>query len=209
MKGKFWTIFWLNKRQNTQMYKCRATKYHLAPWGVIYGKNTQTFEKEREEESNVTKSYFPCICTVYNRQTSKWHKITAIITGHGKIGEYLLQFNISDQPTWQCRKNSQTVDRFFWDYEIFQLKRDKFIRKVILSGSRWPLNKSELVKNAFKILSICLKKYINFEYLQESTLLDLTERNANHIIPLCCHLPVSFRSLVDRCGSLGSCKLQI
>ena len=41
------------------------------------------------------------------------------------------------------------------------------------------------------------------------TLLDLAERNANHIIPSCCHLPVSYRSLVDRCGSLGSCKPQI
>ena len=29
------------------------------------------------------------------------------------------------------------------------------------------------------------------------------------LIPLYCHLPVSWRSLVDRCGSLGSCKLQI
>ena len=28
-------------------------------------------------------------------------------------------------------------------------------------------------------------------------------------IPLCCHLPVSRRSLVDWCGSLGSCKPQI
>ena len=41
-----------------------------------------------------------------------------------------------------------------------------------------------------------------------STLLDLTERNANHI-PSYCHLPVICRSLVDRCGSFGSCKPQI
>ena len=34
-------------------------------------------------------------------------------------------------------------------------------------------------------------------------------RNANHIIPLCCHLPVSFRSLVDWCGFPVSYKLQI
>ena len=38
---------------------------------------------------------------------------------------------------------------------------------------------------------------------------DLTERNANHIIPSYCCLPVSSRSLVNRCGSLGSCKPQI
>jgi hypothetical protein len=31
----------------------------------------------------------------------------------------------------------------------------------------------------------------------------------HHIIPSYCHLPVSCRSLVDRCGSLGSCKPQI
>ena len=37
----------------------------------------------------------------------------------------------------------------------------------------------------------------------------MTERNANHIILLYCHLPVSCRSLVDRCGSLGSCEPQI
>ena len=46
-------------------------------------------------------------------------------------------------------------------------------------------------------------------WLRKSTLLDLTERNANLIIPSCCHLPISCRSLVDRCGSRGSCKPQI
>jgi hypothetical protein len=35
------------------------------------------------------------------------------------------------------------------------------------------------------------------------------ERNANHIIPLRCHLPVNCRSIVERCGSPGSCKPQI
>ena len=34
-------------------------------------------------------------------------------------------------------------------------------------------------------------------------------RNANHIIPSYCYLPVSCRSLVDRCGSFGICKPQI
>ena len=37
----------------------------------------------------------------------------------------------------------------------------------------------------------------------------MTERNANHIIASYCHLSVSCRSLVDRCGSHGSCKPQI
>ena len=41
------------------------------------------------------------------------------------------------------------------------------------------------------------------------TICYLTERNANHIIPSYCHLPVSCRSLVDRCSSLGSSKPQI
>ena len=35
------------------------------------------------------------------------------------------------------------------------------------------------------------------------------EHNANHIILSFCHLPVSCRILVDQCGSLGDCKLQI
>ena len=39
--------------------------------------------------------------------------------------------------------------------------------------------------------------------------MDLTECNANYIIPSYCYLPVSCRSLVDRCGSPGSCKPQI
>ena len=42
-----------------------------------------------------------------------------------------------------------------------------------------------------------------------STLIVLTERNANHIIASNCYLPVSYRSLVNRCGSLGICKPQI
>ena len=40
-------------------------------------------------------------------------------------------------------------------------------------------------------------------------LIDVTERNTNHIIPSYCYLPVSCRNLVHRCGSLGSCKSQI
>ena len=37
-------------------------------------------------------------------------------------------------------------------------------------------------------------------WLKKSTLIDFMERNDNHIIPFYCHVPVSFRSLVDRCG---------
>ena len=37
----------------------------------------------------------------------------------------------------------------------------------------------------------------------------LMERNANLIVPSYLHLQVSYRSLVDWCESLGSCKLQI
>ena len=43
-------------------------------------------------------------------------------------------------------------------------------------------------------------------WLRKSTIMDLTERNAKHMIPSYCHLPVSWRSLVDRCGSFVSCK---
>ena len=46
------------------------------------------------------------------------------------------------------------------------------------------------------------------DWLRKSTL-DLMEHYANHIIPSYSHLPVSCWSLVDRCGSLGSCKPQI
>ena len=46
-------------------------------------------------------------------------------------------------------------------------------------------------------------------WFRKSKVIDWTECNANHIIPLYCHLPVGFRSLADRCGSLGSCKPQI
>ena len=45
--------------------------------------------------------------------------------------------------------------------------------------------------------------------IEKSKLLDLLERNVNRIIPSCCHLTVSCRSLVDRCGSLGNWKTQI
>ena len=45
--------------------------------------------------------------------------------------------------------------------------------------------------------------------IKKVDILDLTEHNANHIIPSYWHVPVSCRSLVDRCGSLGSCNSQI
>ena len=38
---------------------------------------------------------------------------------------------------------------------------------------------------------------------------EVAERNANHIVPSYCHLPLSCRNLVDRCGYVESCKPQI
>jgi len=52
-------------------------------------------------------------------------------------------------------------------------------------------------------------RYIYVVWNGKVNIIRLMEHNANHIIPLYCHLPVSCRSLVDRCGSLGSCKPQI
>ena len=61
----------------------------------------------------------------------------------------------------------------------------------------------------FQVLNITQIKFNSASTLGKSTLIDLTEHNANHIIPSYCYLPVSCRSLVDRCGSPGSCKPQI
>ena len=48
----------------------------------------------------------------------------------------------------------------------------------------------------------------NWIWLRKSTLLDLTENNANHSIPSHCNLPASCKSRVDRYGSLESCRQQ-
>ena len=47
------------------------------------------------------------------------------------------------------------------------------------------------------------------DMIRKVDLLHLKEHNANHITPSYCYLPVGCRSLVDRCGSLGSCKPHI
>ena len=41
---------------------------------------------------------------------------------------------------------------------------------------------------------------------RKSILIDLTKRNANHIIPSYFHPPVGYRGLVQRCGFTGACK---
>ena len=70
-------------------------------------------------------------------------------------------------------------------------------------GKHWyPVCKYQMTNS--KILLYCIG-HIRF-WLRNLTLLDLTERDDNNIIPSYCHLPVSCWSLVDRCGSLGSCK---
>ena len=71
--------------------------------------------------------------------------------------------------------------------------------------------------NFWTYLRIILPTDVIFDYLSInkkkisliSCCYDLSERNANDIIPSYCHLPASCRSLVDRWGSLGSCKSQI
>ena len=47
------------------------------------------------------------------------------------------------------------------------------------------------------------------DLIKKVDIIRLAERNDIHIIPSYCHLPVSCRSLVDRCGSPRSWKPQI
>ena len=45
-----------------------------------------------------------------------------MITGHGKLAEYLNRFNISDDPLRLCRKNSQSTDYILRECELLQLE---------------------------------------------------------------------------------------
>ena len=78
---------------------------------------------------------------------------------------------------------------------MWQVRRLSYLKSLILGLERGPPS----LERAIELLI----------WLRKSTLLDLTVRNGNHIIPSYCHLPVSCRNLGDRCVSLGSCKPQI
>ena len=68
-----------------------------------------------------------------------------------------------------------------------------------MSKAPTPFRFQKVQNCIFKIYNYLIEK--SRIWLRKSTLIELTERNANHIIPSCCHLPVCCRSPVDRCGS--------
>ena len=64
--------------------------------------------------------------TVQSRLSTKLvlnHNMTAIMTEHGKFGEYFHRFKVTNDPTCVCRKGVQTVDHVLWECDLLQVQR--------------------------------------------------------------------------------------
>ena len=112
---------------------------------------------------------------------------------------------------WKFRNNTKKIitlkildERYkLWSSSLWSLLHSPFISL----GSKYSPNiNNNYINNNIIIIIIIINYYY---YIRKSTLLELTERNANHIFPSFCHLPVSCRSLVDQCDSCGRCKAQM
>ena len=103
------------------------------------------------------------------------------------------KFSASVWDQWQCGIVRNLGS--YWFLAVILVKNVYYVRNEFHPAS-WGQFGNYLVEK----LQISLGK---------STLIGLAKRNANHITPSYCYLPLSCRSIIDRCGLLGICKPQI
>ena len=126
-----------------------------------------------------------------HRQKKVWTKCTAPV-----VPSFSLQWKFDESTKHYLSKMLLAINWVYWQ------AREKFL--YAYESSWWSHARVGLLHwnpSGFH-------KRSKVGYFSNRVVLDLTERNANHIIPFYCHLPVSCRSLVDRSGSLESCKPQ-
>lgn len=81
-----------------------------------------------------TKEYFPYVSEGLKMKLQLTQNFTAIVSGHGKMRDYLHRLKIIEEPTCPCGKGDQTTDHIIYACERLTKERDRLkktaIRKV-------------------------------------------------------------------------------
>ena len=93
-------------------------------------------------------------------------KITAVLSGHGKIRAYLHRFNLRDEAKYICGKEDQTMDHVLFHCTKTSAQRDLLKRRIYKIMNLHD-NKLELITKYRKVYSAFIES-IDFDLLQQS-----------------------------------------
>ena len=122
-------------------------------------------EWDKTTKGQITKDFFPVIHDRLKLKINITPTFTTMTTGHGKINSYLYRFKISETPTCPCGSMEQTIDHLLFQCKLLGKERDKLIAGVSKTDN-WPLSKSRLISEHFKLFSKFLHE-IPLERLNE------------------------------------------
>jgi hypothetical protein len=102
-------------------------------------------------KGQVTKQFFPIIKERLTNKIKLTSNFTAIVTAYGKTEAYLHSFKIIESPECPCEGVTRTVEHLVYDCIELQNEREELISSIS-KQDKWPVNKSDLVKNTLNHL---------------------------------------------------------
>jgi len=97
-------------------------------------------------------------------RTSNAHKLTALVTGHGKSKCYLCRFKLIDNLTCPCNEGQQTSEHIIFECNISEAQRSSLIKQIMVSGGTWPPANDQLITKYLNAFSKFVKS-IDFQKL--------------------------------------------
>ena len=93
------------------------------------------------------------------------HKLTAILTGHGKLKSYFYRFKISDDQMCSCKSGEQTVRHLLYECKILHKERTAFRRSIAMCGGVWPMQEKDMITKKHIKAFLIFVNSINFDLL--------------------------------------------
>lgn len=130
-------------------------------------RSTEKWENEWANSTNgaQTKLFFPTIKQRIVVNIPMLHKLTAILTGHGKLKSYFYRFKISDDQMCSCKSGEQTVRHLLYECKILHKERTAFRRSIAMCGGVWPMQEKDMITKKHIKAFLIFVNSINFDLL--------------------------------------------
>ncbi|KAJ4440673.1 hypothetical protein ANN_08821 [Periplaneta americana] len=93
----------------------------------------------------LSKSFFSSIKERLKIKLPLTPDFTAIISGHGKMKEYLHRFHIIEDPRCTCNNIRQTVNHLIYECRDTRQQRSVLIEAIQKNGGTWPVTNRQLI----------------------------------------------------------------
>ena len=84
-------------------------------------------------------------------------KVSAIVTGHGKLRSYFHRFKIIEDSTCLSKMSPQTADHLLWECELLRKQIQVLINSIVKAGGNWPITNSDIANKYAKFF----QKFVN------------------------------------------------